>query len=144
MMKAMETTRCPASSLAGLIVASVVCLLPVVPQAVNGSEGGEPSTSSSAVVPPVYGLQVLSFHANQKDRDAASQFDTSAGRRLFFTGNDTVRAAQVPAEHQIGNTALHQLAPTTSSMIQAGGDNTTEMDGREDFVLALTYDSAMK
>lgn len=147
MMNAMETTRCPTYSLAGLIVASVVCLLPVVPQAVNGSEGGEPSTASSAVVPPAYGLHLLSFQANQEDRDIADQFDGSAGHQLFLTANDTlltVSTAQVPAEHEAGSTAWDQLPPTTSSTIQVEGDNTTEMDGREDFVLALSYDSAMR
>lgn len=143
-MNAMETTRCLAYFLAGLVVASVVCLLPVVPQGVNVTESGEPSTSSSAAVQPVYGLQVLSFHANQEDRDAADQFVGGVGHRLFFTANDAVRTAQVPAEHQVASTAWHQFPPTTSSTIQVEGGNTAEVDGREDFVLALTYDSAMK
>jgi len=147
MMNAVETTRCPAYSLAGLIVAAVVCLLQVVPQAVNGSEGGEPSTASSAVVPSAYGLHALSFQANQEDRDADDQFISSAGHRLFFTANDillTVSTTQVPAEHKVGSPAWDQLPPTTSSTIQVEGDDTAEMDGREGFVLALSYDSAMR
>lgn len=127
-----------------LILAVGWSLVSVIPQGVNVTESGEPSTSSSAAVQPVYGLQVLSSHANREDRDAAGQFGSSAGHWLFFTANGIVRTVQVPAEHQVGSPAWDQLLPTTSSMIQAEGDNTAEVDGREDFVLALTYDPAMK
>lgn len=55
-----------------------------------------------------------------------------------------VPTVQATGEYQIESSARHQCSPSPTQMAYPEEEDITEMDGREDFVLALSYDSAMR